>query len=146
MRDSKRIVYTGGTFDLFHWGHISFLQSCQWIAGEGGQVVVALNEDKFVQQFKGKLPVQNYYEREAALSACRYVDKVVRNTDGDSKATVLRVNPDFIVVGSDWAKKDYYAQMGFDQNFLDARGILLVYIPYTEGISSTNLKARILES
>jgi hypothetical protein len=60
----------------------------------------------------------------------------------DSKIAIEIVKPDYIVIGSDWAKKDYYAQMGFTQDWLDERGIGLVYVPYTQTISTTKLKGR----
>lgn len=138
-----RIVYTGGTFDLFHPGHVNLLRQCRKIAGEDGSVCVALNTDEFVEAYKGKRPVMSYQERSAVLRASRYVDYVVENLGGtDSLPTISSVRPDFIVVGSDWATKDYYKQMGFSQKWLDVMGITLVYVPYTEAISSTKIKAR----
>ena len=135
------IVYTGGTFDLFHAGHALFLQRC----ADFGQVVVALNTDEFIEAYKGKPPVMTYAEREAVLESCRWVSSVVPNTDGaNSKTTIERVMPDLIVVGSDWARRDYYKQMQFTQDWLDEHNIGLVYIPYTPGISSTELKRRII--
>jgi glycerol-3-phosphate cytidylyltransferase len=133
-------VYTGGTFDLFHSGHVALLKRCSEI----GSVTVALNTDEFIIKYKGKAPVVSYSEREAVLLSCRYVDAVVPNTGGtDSTIAIEAVQPDIIVVGSDWARRDYYAQMGFDQDWLDERGIGLAYIPYTKGISTTDLKKRI---
>ena len=133
-------VYTGGTFDLFHSGHVALLKRCSQI----GSVTVALNTDEFITKYKGKAPAVSYSEREAVLLACRYVDAVVPNTGGtDSTIAIEAVGPDIIVVGSDWAKRDYYAQMNFDQDWLDERGIGLAYIPYTKGISTTDLKKRI---
>lgn len=133
-------VYTGGTFDLFHSGHVALLKRCSEI----GSVTVALNTDEFIAKYKGKAPVVSYSEREAVLLACRYVDAVVPNTGGmDSTIAIEAVQPDIIVVGSDWARRDYYAQMNFDQDWLDERGIGLAYIPYTRGISTTDLKKRI---
>ena len=85
-----------------------------------------------------------YLERKEVLLGLRAVDQVVPNRNGaDSKPTILDVAPDFIVIGSDWAKKDYYAQMQFTQDWLDEQGIQLVYVPYTQGISTTELKKRI---
>jgi glycerol-3-phosphate cytidylyltransferase len=133
-------VYTGGTFDLFHSGHVALLKRCSEI----GSVTVALNTDEFITKYKGKPPVVSYSERESVLLACRYVDAVVPNTGGtDSTIAIDAVQPDIIVVGTDWARRDYYAQMGFDQDWLDERGIGLAYIPYTKGISTTDLKKRI---
>ena len=139
-----KIVYSGGTFDLIHSGHIRFLRACRRIAGDEGQVVLALNTDEFVETYKGKAPVMTYDERKTVLLACKYVDDVVPNLSGaDSKPTILNVEPDFIVIGDDWAKKDYYAQMQFTQDWLDEQGIQLVYVPYTQGVSTTELKKRI---
>jgi glycerol-3-phosphate cytidylyltransferase len=138
------VVYTGGTFDLFHSGHVNLLQRCKDIAGDLGTVVVSLNTDEFILEYKGKAPACTYEERKAVLEACQYVDKVVPNLGGtDSKISIQISEPDYIVIGSDWAQKDYYKQMSFDQEWLDSRGIGLVYVPYTKHVSSTTIKNRI---
>jgi glycerol-3-phosphate cytidylyltransferase len=133
------VVYTGGTFDLPHKGHYRLLKR----AAEIGTVVVALNTDEFIQSYKGRPPVLSYEERKEALLACRWVDEVVPNVGGtDSKIAIEMVQPDYIIIGSDWARKDYYLQMSFTQDWLDKRGIGLIYVPYTEGISTTDIKNR----
>lgn len=142
--DKVSIVYTGGTFDLFHSGHVNLLKRCREVAGEWGNVVVSLNTDEFIQEYKGKPPVCSYDERKAVLEACKYVSAVVPNIGGvDSRIAIELARPNYIVIGSDWAKKDYYSQMGFTQEWLDERGIGLVYVPYTKEISSTKIKGRI---
>lgn len=138
---SMKVLYTGGTFDLFHSGHVNFLKQCAKLSDH---VVVSLNTDEFVQRYKGNTPVVSFTERKEILLACRYVDEVIENTDGeDSKPTILKVSPHILAIGDDWAKKDYYKQMNFTQEWLDENDILLVYIPYKQGISSTELKKRI---
>ncbi len=140
----SKVVYTGGTFDLFHTGHVNLLKACREIAGKKGKVVVGLNDDDFVARYKGKPPVIDYINRTEVLLACRYVDEVVGNTGGlDSKPVILEVKPKYIVIGSDWARKDYYKQMDFTQDWLDEMGITLVYVPYTKYISSTVIKERL---
>lgn len=133
-------IYTGGTFDLFHAGHAEFLKKCAQL----GDVVVALNTDEFIEAYKGKPPVMTYTERLAVLASCRYVTRVIPNTGGaDSKPTIRSVMPDLIAIGTDWARKDYFAQMGFNVDWLEDNGIGLVYLPYTGGISSTAIKKRL---
>ena len=133
-------VYTGGTFDLIHSNHASFLRRC----AEIGSVTVALNTDEFIAEYKGKPPVMSYEERKLVLEAFRWVDEVVPNIDGsDSRTSIELVQPDVIIIGSDWARKDYYKQMGFTQDWLDQRDISLMYIPYGRGVSTTELKRRI---
>ena len=132
------LAYTGGTFDLFHKGHVQLLKWCKAIAVE---VVVSLNTDEFIFEYKKKLPVIGYQERREVLLSCKYVDYVIPNIGGaDSKAAIESVRPQIIVIGSDWASKDYYRQMGFSHDWLDEQGIALCYVPYTRGISSSSIR------
>lgn len=138
----NNVLYTGGTFDLFHYGHVNFLRQCSKLCPN---VVVALNTDEFVAQYKGQT-IMNFSEREKSLLSCHYVSKVIPNLSGpDSKPTILSVNPRIIAIGDDWAYKDYYKQMNFTQQWLEDNDIVLVYIPYTKGISSSEIKHRILQ-
>lgn len=139
----KKILYTGGTFDLFHCGHANFLKQCHLLADE---VIVSLNTDEFIKKFKGKPPIISYQEREKTLLSCKYVSKVIPNIGGeDSKPTILSIMPNIIAIGDDWAKKDYYKQMNFTQEWLEENNFVLVYIPYTKGISTTEIKQRLKE-
>lgn len=134
-----KIVYTGGSFDIFHAGHVDLLRKCS----ELGKVVVALNTDEFITQFKKK-PTQTYEERKDVLESCKYVWKVVPNENGsDSKPTILKVHPDYLVIGSDWLRKDYFKQMSFTPEWLEEQNISLVYIPRVRPLSSTIIKERI---
>ena len=135
------LVYTGGTFDLFHSGHVAFLARC----AELGRVIVSLNTDEFIEEYKGKPPVISYEVRSDVLLSCKYVVGVIHNVVClDIKIAIQSFMPDLIVIGSDWARRDYYDQMGFSQDWLDEHGIGLCYIPYTQGISSTMIKERML--
>lgn len=139
---TPKTLYTGGTFDLFHYGHVNFLKQC-FILSEN--IIVSLNTDEFVTEYKGTPPIMNYEERKHSLEQCKYVSSVVPNKGGkDSKPSIMSVQPDIIAIGDDWAKRDYYTQMGFTQKWLDNKGILLVYLAYTQGISTSNIKQRIL--
>lgn len=138
-----KTLYTGGTFDLFHYGHVNFLRACKTIADT---VVVSLNTDEFILSYKKVAPILSYEERKRSLLGCKYVDEVVENIGGaDSKPAILEVMPNIIAIGDDWAKKDYYHQMNFTQEWLDEHNITLVYLPYTKGVSSTDLKERIFQ-
>lgn len=133
-------VYTGGTYDLFHRGHVNFLRQSRGF----GEVWVSLNTDDFVKEFKGKKPIMTFEERRAVLESCRYVSQVIKNVGGkDSKLAIEVVMPNIITIGSDWKDKDYFKQMGFTRKWLGDRKISLVYLPYTEGISATEIKKRI---
>ncbi len=136
-----KILYTGGTFDLFHSGHVNFLRQCKLISDK---VIVSLNTDSFIEKYKNKKPIMSYDERKIILLSCKYVDSVIENFGNeDSKGPILSIKPNILAIGDDWAKKDYYKQMMFTQEWLEQNNIVLVYIPYTRGISTTDLKNRL---
>jgi len=137
-------IYNGGTYDLFHSGHVELLRRLKHMAGPGGVVIVSLNTDEFVEKFKGARPVMSYKERFAVVSACKYVDLVVENYGGpDSRPVILDVRANFVVTGTDWADKDYMKQMGFTREWLEEHNIGFGFLPYTNSISSTEIKNRI---
>lgn len=137
------VVYTGGTFDLFHAGHVDFLAQCSFF----GDVVVSINTDEFIEQFKGRKPVMTYEERRSVVGACRYVTKIMKNVGGaNSKPAIDLIKPNFIAIGSDWLEKDYLAQLGITVKYLEENNIKLIYIPRPADenrISSTNIKERL---
>ena len=149
-------VYTGGTFDLFHEGHLELLEACRRMAGDG-KVIVAVNTDEFIERFKHRKPVQSFRERKLMLEACKYVDAVIPNIgEEDSTITIdgwrnnfkefgIVNEIDIVAIGSDWAGRDYYGQMGFTKEWLDERNIVLVYVDRRTGQSTTNLKNTLKE-
>lgn len=138
------VVYTGGTFDLPHAGHLELLEYCRLYAGKHGKVIVSLNRDQFVKKFKAKSPTMYYDERKRMLSNFKWVDKVVENSgDEDSRLAIKKVKPNLVVIGMDWVERDYCKQMGFDEDWLNENKIAVVYVPRTTGLSTTLIKKRI---
>jgi glycerol-3-phosphate cytidylyltransferase len=136
---SKKIVYVGGTFDLVHYGHGRFLEQAKKL---GDFLVVALNTDEFSEEYKRK-PILNYNERKETLKMLPFVDSVVPNVGGrDSKPTILHVKPDIIVHGDDWTGDSYMKQLGVTKKFLKDNGIEIIYVPYTKGISTSEIIKR----
>jgi cytidyltransferase-like protein len=128
-----------GTFDILHVGHLNLLRACRKIAGNDA-VVVGLNTDEFIREYKGEHPVNKWIDRFRMLLALSCVTSVRKNDSHDSRVLIEMVQPRAIVIGSDWASRDYYAQIGVTQAWLDARDITMIYVPYTDGISSSKLR------
>lgn len=153
----QRIVYTAGTFDLLHAGHLNLLRECYKLAGLGGEVVVGVNTDELVLKKRGVLPVMNQAERKNVIDALKYVTRTIYHDlpQSESINRAFRFGKHelacegpkdlFLVVGSDWAKKDFYEQLDLAQENLDSADISLVYVPYTPNVSSTDLRDRILK-
>lgn len=151
------IVYTGGTFDMLHAGHMNFFRRIKKLFPEC-RLVVGLNTDEFVLSYKKKKPVFNYMERKQHLEWCGLIDSVIANESGaDSKPTILKaftvvLSPEItmitqehkiIAIGQDWLAKDYCKQMQFDNQWLTDNDISLIYIPHTDNISSSIIKERL---
>ena len=136
-----KTAITIGTFDLLHVGHLNLFRACRLLAD---QVIVGVNSDAFVEQFKGERPIVNTSDRLALVRELRTVTSAHWH-DGDTKKWLVQRKkyldgPVMLVVGSDWAKKDYYAQIGVTRDELVEMGITMVYVDYTPGVSSTNLR------
>lgn len=136
-------VLTVGTFDLLHSGHIQLIDNCYKLAGSSGQVVVGVNSDNFVYEYKKIKPIIPLQDRIKVISNLLKVSKVVVNESKSLEKLLLEEKPHILVVGSDWAKKDYFSQIGVNLNWLYSKDILLVYTCYTEGVSTSEIRKNI---
>ena len=138
-------VLSLGTFDLLHSGHLRFFEQAR---RHGDRLTVAVNTDRFASTFKRR-PVQTLRERMAMLAACRLVDDVVVNTGGaDAKPTILDSGARVVVyaLGPGWDEARYLRQLGVTPEWLKANQVRIVYVPYTQGVSTTDLIARAKEA
>lgn len=139
---TKDWVYVGGTFDMFHYGHMNFLRECQ----KYGPVIVSLNTDDFASRYK-RAPIMTLGERMEALAGCKYVDDICVNIgDENSGLTIDRITDRqiaYIAHGDDWFGQDLLHQLGIDDDWLTNRAIKMVYVPYTKGISTSDIIGRI---
>ena len=126
---------TIGTFDIPHMGHAVFLRK----AARYGELTVGVNSDRFVTEYKGQPPVFTFKERVALVDQLGYA---VAANDGAGFALVEMVNPDRLVIGSDWLSKNYLGQIGMTDTEFGRLGIDVVFVPYTPDISTSEIKVR----
>lgn len=138
-------VLTVGTFDLLHSGHIKLIENCYKLAGSSGQVVVGVNSDDFVYEYKKIKPIIPLADRVKVLSSLWKVHKVIVNSSKSLEKLLLEEKPNILVVGSDWANKDYFSQIGVTIDWLYQHDILLVYTCYTQGVSSSEIRKGIYD-
>jgi len=137
-------IYVGGTFDCFHPGHVNLLKSAKNIAD---QVVVAINSDHFAEFYKKKRPIMNETERLIMVQSCRYVDEAfVMESYEKQPEYILHSNVNYILHGDDWMGDSLVKQLNITQEFLDTHGITMKYVPYTKGVSTTDIKGRIVKN
>lgn len=128
-----KIGYTTGVFDMFHIGHLNILRRAK---EQCDYLIVGVSTDELVLQEKEKVPVIPYYERAAIVGAIKYVDQVVPQINKDKLAAWENLHFDKMFVGSDWQGSDQWQQY---EKILEPKGVEIIYLPYTEGISSTKL-------
>ena len=124
----KRVL-TYGTFDLLHYGHINLLKRARAL---GDYLICAVSTDEF-NELKGKKAYHTYETRKMMLEAVRYVDLVIPEENWEQKINdVKKYEVDIVVMGSDWAGSDRFDYL---QDYCE-----VVYLPRTEGISTTKIK------
>lgn len=135
----KKTVYVIGAFDLFHRGHLELLRRAKEL---GDRLIVAINSDDLVTDYKRK-PFFSEVDRLAIVKACCFVDEAFIIRDLDNKEMVLKYSVDCIVHGDDWQGNSYLEQIRMSQNFIENNKIELIYLPYTKGISTSELIKKI---
>ncbi len=124
----KRIL-TYGTFDLLHYGHIRILKRAKEL---GDYLIVALSTDEF-NAIKHKKAYHNYETRKKMLEAIRYVDLVIPENNWEQKIDdVKNYYVDTVVMGDDWTGNEKFEIL---KDYCE-----VVYLPRTEGISTTKIK------
>jgi glycerol-3-phosphate cytidylyltransferase len=124
---SMTTVLTYGTFDLFHIGHLNLINR---LAALGDRLIIAVSTDEF-NAGKGKTSVVSYEDRARIIESIKGVDLVIPETSWEQKATDIKEHGvDIFAIGADWTGK-----------FDDLKELCeVVYLPRTDGISSTEIK------
>ena len=133
----KQIGFTAGVFDMFHIGHLNILKRAKDLCD---YLIVGVSTDEVVEENKHKKPIISFEDRAAIVSAIRYVDQVVAQKKYDIEGkieTVKEYGIDVMFVGSDWQGTDKWIQI---ENELSKIGCRVVYLPHTEGVSSSLLR------
>ncbi|MBU3958627.1 MAG: D-glycero-beta-D-manno-heptose 1-phosphate adenylyltransferase [Candidatus Omnitrophica bacterium] len=135
----KKIVFTNGCFDLLHYGHVKYLESAR---SKGDILVVAVNSDASVRRIKGRRrPIVSQKHRLKVVAALASVDYVVAFREDTPFKTIKLLQPDILIKGADWNKKD-----------ISGAGFVLSYagsvrtIPLVKGSSTTNLIKKIAQA
>ena len=140
--DGSVVVWTNGTFDLLHPGH---LQSLQQARALGDMLVVGVNSDRSVKAYKGpSRPILGENERAAILAGLECVDYVVIFDEDTPEAALARLKPDIHCKGAEYAPP--HGRPVPEREVVEGYGGRIEYLPLVPGVSTTDIVSRISDS
>lgn len=133
------IGYTTGVYDMFHIGHLNILKRAK---EQCDYLIVGISTDALVIHDKGKQPIIPFQDRMEIVKSIRYVDEVVPQYNKDKLSAYFQLGKRFnkMFVGSDWKGTPQWNL--YEKQFAPF-GVEIIYLPHTEGISSTILRNKL---
>lgn len=128
------IIYTVGTFDLLHVGHLALLNHCRSL---GDVVAVGVAADEVVNLYKPNVPVIPLEQRIEMLEALRCVDIVRPYHELEYVSGCKALNADIFVTGEDWGSNQHNLDV---ESYLHATGKKIIQVRYNPRTSSTKIK------
>lgn len=141
MKETKKykIGYTDGVYDLFHIGHLNMIQAAK---NQCEYLIVGVHGDDVVKEYKPFYPIINENERKRIIESIKGVDRAVINRYRDKMKLWELYKFDVIFIGDDWKGTDRW--INFEKE-LNAINVDVIYVPYTKGISTSDIRRKILE-
>ena len=132
-----RIVYTSGTYDMFHFGHLNVIKRSKAL---GDYLIVGVSTDELVASYKRSPPIISFDQRAEIIRHLDFVDQVVTQTKLFDMDLMIQHGVNIMTIGSDW--KDKYEE-GLERVKGNSE-IEIVFLPYTKSISTTEIKRAIV--
>ncbi|NRB37669.1 MAG: adenylyltransferase/cytidyltransferase family protein [Pseudomonadales bacterium] len=132
------IVYTVGTFDLLHVGHLALLEYCKTL---GDVLAVGVASDAVVHSYKPNVPVVPLNQRETMLKALRCVDIVRPYHELEYVTACKELNVDIFVIGEDWGDQPHNLAV---EAYLKSKGKQIIQVSYNPQTSSTRIKQAVI--
>ena len=129
-----KVGYTQGVYDMLHIGHINLLNHAK---EQCDRLIVGVNSDELVREYKHKTPVFSEEDRRVIIENLKAVDEAVIVNTLDKETALEKFRFNAIFIGDDWKGNPRWEKTG---EILHEKGVDLVFLPHTEGISSTILR------
>lgn len=136
MEKKIRIGYTQGCFDMFHVGHLNLLNNAK---AQCDYLIVGVNSDDLMESYKQKRPVICQEFRRAIVENIKAVDEAYIVEALDKLQILEQIPFNVIFIGDDWKNSDRWQKTRED---LAKYGVDVVFLPYTQNVSSTMLREK----
>lgn len=131
------IGYTQGTYDMFHIGHLNLIKNAR---KHCDYLIVGINSDDLVLSYKRKKTIVPIQERVAIIEELKSVDKVIVCDTLDKFVVVKEMNINKIFIGDDWMGNPRWEKTKQEMAQI---GVEVVFLPHTDGTSSTILREKL---
>ncbi len=132
------VVYTVGTFDLLHVGHLALLEYCKTL---GDTFIVGVASDEVVHSYKPNAPVIPLNQRIKMLKALRCVDDVRAYYELEYVSACKELDVDIFVIGEDWGNSPHNIAV---EKYLKSKGKKIIQVSYNSQTSSTKIKQNVI--
>jgi glycerol-3-phosphate cytidylyltransferase len=129
-----KIGYTQGVFDMFHVGHLNLLNNAKKYCD---YLIVGVNSDCLVQEYKHKTPIISEEERRAIVNNIKAVDEAIISKTLNKIVMLEQIKFDAVFIGDDWKGSPRWEQTKID---LAEFGVDVIFIPNTPDVSSSRLR------
>lgn len=134
--DGKKVVATGGCFDILHAGHVTYLEEARL---KGDVLILFLNSDSSVRALKGKeRPIVPENERAIVAAGLGCIDYVCIFSESTPCHVISEVKPDSFIKGG-----DYEGVHIPEMDVMEPYGGIVEYVSMVDGCSSTNIIEKI---
>jgi len=133
-----KTVYTSGSWDLLHVGHINMIRRSREL---GDRLVVGVSTDELIEAYKGMKPLIPFEERFELVSALRWSDEVVVQHELVPIPILQEHSISVVTIGDDWVGKHLDGL-----EWMKVQGGEVVYLTYTPGVSTTGIRKKILDN
>lgn len=135
------VIYTVGTFDLLHVGHLDLLEYCKTLGEKDDKFVVGVASDEVVGSYKRNVPVIPLEQRMEMIKALKCVDDVVSYDKLDYVSNCKALDVDIFVIGEDWGDQEHNIAV---EKYLKSKGKKIVQVTYNPLTSSTKIKQNVV--
>lgn len=133
-----KIVYTSGSWDLLHLGHVNMIRRSREL---GDKLIVGVSTDELIEAYKGMKPIIPFEERLELVRSLRWTDAVVVQHELVPIPILKEHHISIVTIGDDWIGKHLEGL-----EWMQAHGGQVVYLNYTPGVSTTGIKKKILDN
>lgn len=139
MSKKIKIGFTDGVYDMFHVGHLNMIREAK---KRCDYLIVGVHSDEIVEEYKNRKTVIKENDRCEIVGAIKEVDRAVINKTRDKIKLWELYHFDTIFIGDDWKGTERWNNF---EKVLAEIGVSVEYIPYTQGISTTQIREKLSE-